>query len=80
MRYRVLDVIFTITFHVGAFGKTREDRRHEHREARRLAFGRQGLRWKRPTFMFIPMEDRISLPRTQFDSNPRQRAGPCQPE
>src|SRR5215469_16275085 len=80
MRYRALDVIFTITLHLGAFGKTREYRRQKHQEARHLAFGRQGLRWKHPTFTCIPMEDRILLPRTQLDSNPRQRAGPCQPE
>src|SRR6516162_7660776 len=79
MRYPALDAIFTITLHLGVFGKTREYRRQKPREARHLAFGRQGLRWKRPTFTFIPMEDRILLLRTQLDSNRRRRAGPCQP-
>ena len=80
MRYPALDAIFTITLHLGAFGKTREYRRHKSQEARHLAFGRQGLRWKHPTFTFTPMEDRILLPRTQRDSHPRRRAGPFQPE
>jgi hypothetical protein len=80
MRYRELDVIFTITSHLGVFGKTREYRRHKSQEARHPAFGRQGLRWKRPTFTFIPMEGRILLPRTQLDSNPRPGAGRFQPD
>jgi hypothetical protein len=80
MRYQALDVVSTITFHLGAFGKTWEYRHQKFQEARHPAFGKQELSWKHPTFTFIPMEDRILLPRTQLDSNPRQRAGPFQPE
>src|SRR5262249_30816662 len=64
------EAIFTITLHLGAFGKTRESRRRRSHEARHLASGRQELCWKLPTSMFIPTEDRILLPRTQLDSNP----------
>src|SRR6516162_1577979 len=79
MHYKALDVIFTITFHLDAFGKTWGGRRQKSQEVRHPAFGRLGLHWKPPTFTFIPMGGRISVPRTQPDSNPRQRAGLCQP-
>src|SRR6516165_3299733 len=79
MHYKALDVIFTITFHLDAFGKTWEGRRQKSQEVRHPAFGRQDLGCKPPTFTFIPMEGRILVPRTQPYSNHWQRAGPCQP-
>jgi len=50
MRYPALDAIFTITLHLGAFGKTREYRRQKSQEARHLAFGKTRAELEAPNF------------------------------